>query len=414
MPGGCGLAHKQAADRERQIPADTNLSSSDLSWPFWPAMPLYPYGRRRTLRREILKDTVWIFDQLQGILYVVVPIRMTVIKLDAGGLLVYAPVAPTRECLRLMEELVTEHGDVKYIVLPTVSGLEHKVFVGPFARQFPQARVFVAPHQWSYPLNLPLSWLGLPRGRTQVLPEDSSQTPFAAEFDYALLGPINLGLGRFLEVAFYHRQSGTALVTDTLVSIPEDPPAIVQLDPFPLLFHARDDAFDVLHDDAATRRKGWQRISLFAFYFRPSAVETVALGKALRNAFKARDRSKKAYFGLYPFRWQADWQQSFDALRGNGRLLVAPILQQLILNRAPHQTLSWADRVARWEFERIVPCHFDAPIQAGPTQFRQAFGFLEQQPQVEARLPADDFELLRGLDASLEKRGITPPAQEKV
>jgi len=56
------------------------------------------------------------------------------------------------------QELVAEHGDVSYIILPTVSGLEHKVFVGPF-RCFPHALVFVAPNQWSFPLNLPLSWL---------------------------------------------------------------------------------------------------------------------------------------------------------------------------------------------------------------------------------------------------------------
>ena len=58
------------------------------------------------------------------------------------------------ECIRLVNELVTEHGDVKYIILPTISGLEHKVFVGPFARFFPNAQVFVAPKQWSFPLNL--------------------------------------------------------------------------------------------------------------------------------------------------------------------------------------------------------------------------------------------------------------------
>ncbi|MEL7039744.1 MAG: DUF4336 domain-containing protein, partial [Cyanobacteria bacterium J06592_8] len=155
------------------------MRSRDFSWPWWPAAPLYPYGQRRTLRREVIKDTLWTFDQLQGILYVVVPIRMTVVKLEQGGLLVYAPVAPTPECIRLVRELVTRHGDVKYIILPTTSGIEHKVFVGPFARQFPQAHVFVAPRQWSFPLNLPLSWLGLPRNRTHILPKDSSKVPFS-------------------------------------------------------------------------------------------------------------------------------------------------------------------------------------------------------------------------------------------
>ncbi|MGH2415080.1 MAG: DUF4336 domain-containing protein, partial [Microcystaceae cyanobacterium] len=220
----------------------------DFSWSFWFTLPLYPFGKRRTIRTEVLKDTIWTFDQLQGIFYVVVPIRMTVVKLDEGGLFVYAPVAPTSECIRLVNELVAEHGDVKYIILPTISGLEHKVFVGPFARCFPNAQVFVAPKQWSFPLNLPLSWLGLPPKRTQILPEDSSKTPFAEQFDYAMLGCINLGPGGFAEVAFFHRRSHTLLVTDSVVSVPEEPPAIAQLDPYPLLFHAKDKASDIVED----------------------------------------------------------------------------------------------------------------------------------------------------------------------
>ncbi|MBD0335927.1 MAG: DUF4336 domain-containing protein, partial [Cyanobacteria bacterium Co-bin13] len=185
----------------------STLRSKDWAWPFWPVVPLYPYGQRRTLRQEIVKDTIWTFDQVQGIFYVIVPIRMTVVRLERGGLLVYAPVAPTPECVRLLQELEARHGEVKYIVLPTVSGIEHKVFVGPFARCFSRAQVFVAPDQWSFPVNLPLAWLGLPANRTQVLPAESSKSPFCDDFDYAILGPLGLGLGPFVEVAFFHRST---------------------------------------------------------------------------------------------------------------------------------------------------------------------------------------------------------------
>ncbi len=217
-----------------------NIKKGDFSWPFWPVVPIYPYGRRRTICREVIPGNIWIFEQLIGIFYVVVPIRMTVVKLDQGGLFVYSPVAPTRECVRLVHNLVSQHGEIKYIILPTISGIEHKAFVGPFARRFPRAQVFVAPHQWSFPLNLPLSWLGFPPKRTQILPPDSSQTPLAPEFDYAILEPVELGPGRFSEVAFFHRRSQTLLITDTVISIPDEPPEITQLEPYPLLFHARD------------------------------------------------------------------------------------------------------------------------------------------------------------------------------
>ncbi|WP_017326495.1 DUF4336 domain-containing protein [Synechococcus sp. PCC 7336] len=392
--------------------ASERIRSRDLSWPFWPIVPIYPYGKRRTLRQEVVKDTIWTFEQLQGILYVVVPIRMTVVKLRAGGLLVYAPVAPTPECTRLLQELIDVHGEIKYVILPTVSGVEHKVFVAPFARKFSSAQVYVAAHQWSYPINLPLTWLGFPKQRTHLLPPHSSDVPFGDEFDYASLGPIDLGLGPFEEVALFHRQTHTLLVTDTIISIPEDPPAILQLDPYPLLFHAKDRAEDAIEDNPENRRKGWQRIALFSFYFRPSALETLRVGQSLRNAFRAAERSAKSYFGILPWQWKEDWRRSFEILRGGGRIFVAPILQRLILNRDPQATLRWVDTAIEWNFKRIIPCHFDSPLASDPQQFRHAFAFLEPgRDRAQYNLPEEDFELLSNLENTLNKRGIVPPSK---
>jgi Domain of unknown function (DUF4336) len=394
----------------------SNLVSShpkDWSWPLWPLMPLYPYGQRRTLCQEVVKDTLWTFDQIQGVLYVVTPIRMTVVKLEEGGLFVYAPVAPTTECLKLMRELETKYGEVKYIILPTVSGLEHKVFAGPFARWFASAQVFVAPHQWSFPLNLPLSWLGLPLGRTYRLPPDCRQAPFSQEFDYALLGPINLGLGRFEEAAFFHRRSHTLLVTDTVVSVPELPPDVVQLDPYPLLFHARDSAFDVLEDTAAMRQKGWQRIVLFTLYFAPSALEVASLKQTIQDARHAPERSRKAYFGLFPFEWQPDWKKTFEAIRMDGTPIVAPILKALILNRAPTETLDWVYQVATWDFRRIISCHF-AVTEASPQTFLNAFSFLQKDSATPKESESSsDYQLLRTLEQGLQQWGILIPAQDQ-
>ncbi|MEA5580791.1 DUF4336 domain-containing protein [Nodularia harveyana UHCC-0300] len=391
------------------------INQQDFSWPFWLILPLYPYGKRQTIREEVVKDTVWTFDQIQGIFYVVVPIRMTVVKLSEGGLLVYAPVAPTPECMRLVAELVAKHGDVKYIILPTISGIEHKVFVGPFARSFPNAEVFVAPGQWSFPFNLPLSWLGLPAKRTHILPSDCRNTPFAEEFDYGILGPIELGPGKFAEVAFFHKRSHTLLVTDSVVSVSAEPPAVVQLDPYPLLFHAKDSASDIVADNPANRRKGWQRVSLFALYFRPSVLSVPKWGEVFSEAMKAPNRSPKAYFGLYPFKWDSHWLRSFEILSGEGRLFVAPILQTLILNRAPRETIDWVEKVASWDFQRIIPCHFDSPIPAEPAQFRAAFSFLEKHSASQSYpLPEEDFKLLRDIDQGLQKTGIVPPPRTKI
>jgi hypothetical protein len=397
-----------------------SAQSTDYRWPFWPVLPLYPYGQRRTLRQTVVPEQIWTFEQLQGIFYVVTPIRMTVIALKAGGLLVYAPVAPTPECVRLMRELEADHGPVRYILLPTASGLEHKVFVGPFARCFPTATVFVAPHQWSFPVNLPLRWLGLPGRRTQRIPGDWEQFPFADEFEFACLGPINLGLGIFEEIALFHRTSQTLLLTDTLISLPLEPPTILQADPYPLLFHAREEAADWVMDSPAARRKGWWRIALFGCYFRPSSLAVLGTGPTLRAAGMAGDRSAQAYFGLYPFAWQPGWEDSFHALRGGGRLFVAPVLQRLILNRQPELVLDWADRVMRWPFRRVIPCHYEAPLAIAPREFRAAFTFLEADPAPifqlasEVGFPVADMALLERISRILERGRITPPARGKV
>jgi len=388
-------------------------NSREDTWGFWFLVPLHPYRHRRTLRREVVPGTIWTFEQLQGILYTIVPIRMTVVKLASGGLLVYAPIAPTQECIRLVKELEATHGAVQYILLPTASGLEHKVFVPAFARCFPDAAVFVAPHQWSFPINLPLNWLGFPRQRTHVLPQNSTEAPFGDEFDYAILD-INLGRGAFVEVALFHKRSRTVLVTDTVLSVPKIPPEILQLDPYPLLFHARESATEPVVDTEANRRKGWQRIALFATYFQPSVLKTVGLIQAVRDSFKAPDRSKKAYFGLFPFQWQPEWERSFEALCSDGRPFVAPILQALILDHNPQAVIDWANQVASWNFERVIPCHFDAAIATTPAEFRQTFALFEAaQPSSEIfgstsqPLPPADIDFIRKLEEALDRRGIT-------
>jgi hypothetical protein len=65
--------------------------------------------------------------QPQGFFNVTTPIRTTVVQLKDGRLWVHAPVAPTRECMRLLGEI---GGEVAYIVLPTTA-FEHKASTHP-------------------------------------------------------------------------------------------------------------------------------------------------------------------------------------------------------------------------------------------------------------------------------------------
>ena len=151
--------------------------------------------KRATVRRELVPGRIWSFEQVQGLIYVHVPVRMTAVRLDAGGLLLYSAVAPTEECLSLLGEIEAVAGPVRHIVLPTVA-LEHKYFSGALANARPGAQLWVASAQYSFPLDLPLSAQGFPRG-TRVLPDvmpregDAIPRPeWANQLPYKTLGPI--------------------------------------------------------------------------------------------------------------------------------------------------------------------------------------------------------------------------------
>lgn len=407
------------------------------TWKYWPAVPIYPYGKRKTVLQEIVPEKIWTLDQLQGLLYVAVPVRCTVVKLKRGGLLVYCPVAPTEECLAMMDKLVEKHGPVQHIVVSTASGIEHKVFAGPFARAFPESQTWVAPNQWSFPINLPLRWLGLP-ANTKMLSVDKSEVPFANEVDYEICGPVPLGSpgslaskATFVEVAMFHKATKTLLVTDTVVSVPRQPPKINQLYPEAMLFHARDNATQPIEDTPDNRDIGWRKIALFSLYFQPNSLEAVLGKEALLDAANAPEinRTGKYWKGLFPFQWKPEWKDSFDLL-AEKKLFVAPILQSLVLNRGPDEVLDWVDRVCKWPFERVIPAHFEARVKASPRDFRAAFSFLQAsgrrrsgwnpldglldlfQPTENGQLPASDMRFVRQLDEFVVKNKIATAAPD--
>ncbi|KAF2299356.1 hypothetical protein GH714_031687 [Hevea brasiliensis] len=126
---------------------------------------------------------------------------------------------------RLSFQLVKElEAPVEYIVLPTFA-YEHKIFVGPFSRKFPRAQIWVAPRQWSWPLNLPLEFFGIFRAKT--LTDEDLSTPWADEIEQKVLSSPEVGIGPYVEVAFYHKRSRTLLVTDAVIFVPRQPPKCI-------------------------------------------------------------------------------------------------------------------------------------------------------------------------------------------
>ncbi|CAJ1381344.1 unnamed protein product [Effrenium voratum] len=264
---GAWLSWRQFAFTAQEVKAPEDWRkgpgvSRDQRWSFWPALPIAPYERRLTKRYEVVPGELWTFEQKQGILYIHVPIRMTVYRMQSRrALFVYAPVAPTDECIRLLRELEEQYGEVAYIVLPTVA-VEHKYFVGPFSQRFPKAQVWVCPGQFSVPLQLPLQLLGFPWGeRLRSLGADRTPDDWKDEgLDFRVLGPVgkDLNNGPFAEAAFYIGRLRTMLVTDLVVSVPDTAPEIVAEEPRALAFHARDDASSRLELSEESLLRGWR------------------------------------------------------------------------------------------------------------------------------------------------------------
>lgn len=164
------------------------LTSTDYG--LWGILPVGTYKSKQTLLKEIVPGKVWTLDQKFGILNVQVPLRTTVVKMSDGGLWVYNPVAATPEMVDMLKGIIKEHGPLKHIVVGSVAA-EHKVYAGVLAQKFPKAQVWLQPGQYSFPVDLPDSFLGFPSSRTKSIPKpEDAPEDWKQDFDFQTLGPL--------------------------------------------------------------------------------------------------------------------------------------------------------------------------------------------------------------------------------
>ena len=380
----------------------------------WGILPVGTYKTKKTVSETIVPDQIWTFDQKFGILDVQVPLRMTVLKLQDGGLFVYNPIAATPECVQMVRDLESQYGPVKHIVVGSVA-LEHKVYAGVFAQKFKTAQVWLQPGQYSFPVNLPDTFLGFPGSHTKPVPKSIEIAPsdWQKELDVATLGPIISRDGAFGETVILHKPTKTLLVTDTAVQVTDEVPPIYDYDPAPLLYHARDTVTDVVEDTPEVRRRGWRRVVMFGLFFTPSAITI----KDFKTALDERRPDINGDFaGVYPWDWVGDEEASWKGLTGNGKPLVAPILQVLLLNRSPVEVLDFADQVGSWDFNRIIPAHLKNNLRFNGQDYRAQFGFLEEKgvpPGFPKPLDAH-LQLLKDAEVNLIESGAITRAPPKV
>lgn len=301
------LAAGLAADAGLRASSD-RYSSSGTLWP--------PRLFKDTRRTELLPGRIWGFEQVISFFTVSANIRMTVVRLRDGRLWVSSPVAATGECLRLLSEL----GEVAHLVVPGTA-LEHKVSLADFSRAFPKATVWVSPGQKSPPLDPPLGRIDGILGK--------GTPPWQDEVDYRVffVEPPET-TGTYAETAFFHRETQTLLVSDAVLKVPREAPAILS-------------SYGFEGDPAELTPEQWY-YKFIAFNF-----------LTMRGSDEA----------------------DFLAL-AEPKALVSPILRFTLYPVCQQQAAAWVRRVAEWPFERVVAAHLESPYPLTPPEFLQAFGFL--------------------------------------
>ena len=144
--------HQKGVEAQKTTPSRRYINLT--GFPF----PLGPFTERRTVMTEVVPGKVYSFEQEQSLSGITANVRSLVFRMRNNHLLVYNPVAPTEEFLQQIDAL--QHDGVSHILLGATP-YEHKIFVGPFARKFPQAKVWAVPDQWSFPLPLPAQAFGI-------------------------------------------------------------------------------------------------------------------------------------------------------------------------------------------------------------------------------------------------------------
>jgi hypothetical protein len=148
-----------------------------------------------------LDENLWVSEQPLNYMGLSVGARMTVIRLDDGGLWVHSPLRLLPERREAVEAL----GPVRFLVAPNKY---HHLFIGQWMEAYPQARAYAAP--------------GLPEKRKDLSFHGVLSEQTGAEW----AGQIDVlpwrGAPMFNETVFFHRASRTLIVTDTVHNVGPD------------------------------------------------------------------------------------------------------------------------------------------------------------------------------------------------
>lgn len=196
--------------------------------------PFYGDDSRATVLKTIVPGQVYALEQNLEVGPLETPLRCVVVKLRDGALWVHAPLAPTMEFFELVETGIPDHRGVEHVVVPTYA-FEHKIFAKDALRRWPDARLWVAPGQFSFPVEVP-SRVAFGREPDGVLGGAADGggvgdvPPWIDEISVRILKAGKFALAgkdvTIREATFYHAASRTMIVTDALARVPYEIPEL--------------------------------------------------------------------------------------------------------------------------------------------------------------------------------------------
>ncbi|GIW44286.1 MAG: hypothetical protein KatS3mg077_1568 [Candidatus Binatia bacterium] len=165
-----------------------------------------------------LADNVWVADRPLDLLVGNIGARMTIVRLQSGGLFIHSPVLPDAPTCAALRSI----GPVVGVVAPNKT---HHFFVRRFQQAFPEAEFWIAP------------------GLVQKRPElgfANSLTDNAPPLWSSDLAQLHVrGIPVLEEVVFFHPSSKTLILTDLVFNMPAEPRADWRLKLFLRLNDAR-------------------------------------------------------------------------------------------------------------------------------------------------------------------------------
>lgn len=155
-------------------------------------LPYRPQGKPVSIDTKIWTVEGPVVPYKVGPIVIPCPTRSTVLADPEGGLWIHSPIAHTR----VVEKKVAALGPIRGFIAPNTF---HHLFVNQWASRFPEADLILAPGLERRFTHLPNRLLGPSAG-------------FKAVEEWMQI--VGLHGGKWSELAFFHRQSGSLVFTD--------------------------------------------------------------------------------------------------------------------------------------------------------------------------------------------------------